>query len=169
MVINRIAEQHADRFIWFYLLDGDALLVFDDKRTPKSGVEIQFTVWGNGVREINLIACHKHDMDEPDSRNFLMDWDLDKIPLETITNELFTLLDTYLTKDFIKLWDVPVTIIERDGFHCPLLYCDIDANKCAEVQQIRAGTREMYALGCGQFSRARAGKLCKNCENKKEG
>ena len=110
-VINQIESVYAKIFVWFSFIRAEDLvrasLQFDDKRSPNSALEVEFSIrdgiwkFGDGHnKHISLLAAKKFDMDEPDSLTFVMDWEvLDNI-LEYIVNDITIISETYLKGDF---------------------------------------------------------------------
>jgi len=113
-VINRIAEKYHDLFLWWFFMNTEekmsASLFYLNTNDINGGVEVEFSSWkDDSIKDVTIFASTKHDTGLSDAYDYVHSWDLEKVNTDTVACELLSLIETYLTEDFIKLYDVTVT------------------------------------------------------------
>ena len=99
-VIEKLSERYPDLFIWYGFVDmydyQAAWLDYTYNVVPNSGIEIQFSVWENHVKDVHLLTYCRQYQNVPGSTDSEYEWKFSKVSVGKIVKELFRLIDDHL-------------------------------------------------------------------------
>ena len=108
-IINKIAENYADIFIWFAFAGHDGndkdvkagfsreqmTLFYMDKDDINGGMEINFYIWNKNIKEIEIMAVTAHDTNSENEATYNKSWKLRGKSKEEVWSEISKVLTAY--------------------------------------------------------------------------